>query len=229
MNKTTFEEAARLLCETGWLASRTPVFRKELLKHAALKRFTAGQVIFRHGEEGGGIYGLVCGTLTFNSAPPNTIPRLVHFGAPGIWAGEGCFITGEPRRGEMRSLGGAWMMHVPLHSMRHMAATDPRMIQDFAAISFTIMDTLIRIVHDLQMRSASRRIAAVLERSAWLTGRAIPLSQSDLAVMSNTSRAQVNSAIRDFEDKGWVEHSYRSVTVTDIESLRSYVSGEDLE
>ncbi|MDW5317166.1 helix-turn-helix domain-containing protein [Rhizobium sp. PL01] len=40
----------------------------------------------------------------------------------------------------------------------------------------------------------------------------IPLSQTDLGIMTNASRQQVNIAMRRFVAAGWVNYTYRSIT-----------------
>jgi CRP-like cAMP-binding protein len=88
------------------------------------------------------------------------------------------------------------------------------------------VDTLLRIVHDLQQRDASRRIAAVLWRIS-PGATPVPLSQAELGTMANASRKQVNAALQRFEGKGWVENSYRSIVVRNVAELRSFAAGEE--
>jgi len=131
-------------------------------------------------------------------------------------------MTGQPRRGELRALGETWMMHVPLDAMEEIAARDPSAARAFGIISILAIDVLIRVVHDLQKRDASRRIASVLQRAAWLGNTSIPLSQADLGVMANASRQQVNAAMQLFSDAGWLKHNYRSIIVLNPQALRQY-------
>lgn len=222
MPDITRQEAEKILCESGWLAHLPETFRIQLLNRAILLKFESNQPIFRFGDPVGGIYGLVTGTVTVNSAPPGATPRLIHLGIPGAWTGEGCFMTGQPRRGELRALGETWMMHVPLASMEQLAAHNPNVVRAFGAISVLGIDVLIRVIHDLQKRDAGRRIAAVLHRAAGIGDVPIPLSQAELAVMANVSRQQVNVALQRFSASGWVEQNYRAVTVTDPQALHDY-------
>lgn len=226
MPDITREEAERIVSENGWLAFLPDTFRTQLLGRAILIKFEPNQPVFRFGDPVGGIYGLVAGTVTVNSAAPDATPRLIHLGVPGAWTGEGCFMTGQPRRGELRALGETWMMHVPLEAMEQMAARDPNVVRAFGIISVFGVDVLIRVIHDLQKRDAGRRIASVLQRAAWIGNVAVPLSQAELAVMANASRQQVNSAMQRFSASGWVRHNYRAITVTDPQALRDYAEGD---
>lgn len=137
-------------------------------------------------------------------------------------------MTGQPRRGELRALTAAQMMHVPLPAMEEMARRDPQSIRAFGVISILGVDVLIRVVHDLQKRDVDRRIASVLQRLSWTSGMPIPLSQSEVGTMANASRKQVNATLQRFAAMGLVEKqsSYRSVIVTDANALRRYAEGD---
>jgi len=223
------EEAEQILRQNGWLSYLPEAFRVQLLSRAILMKFEPNQAVFRLGDPVGGIYGLVAGTVTVNSAPRDGTPSLIHLGVPGAWTGEGCFMTGQPRRGELRALGDAWMMHVPLDAMEQMAERDPNVVRAFGIISVLGVDVLIRVIHDLQKRDAARRIAAVVQRAAWIGDVPIPLSQAEIAVMANASRQQVNTAMQRFSEAGWVSYNYRAITVADPQALRDFAEGDGSE
>jgi len=223
----TREKAEQVMRQGFWLSGMTEVFRSALLRHAHLQKFAPGQVIYRYGDSGGGMYGLVAGSLTINSAPPDAAPQLIHLGMPGAWTGEGPFLTGQPRRIEMRALGGAWMMHVPLDALMKMAAQDNSVLRAVAMNTVSTVDILIRIVHDLQKRDVTRRIASIVQRAGWLGDVPILLSQTDLGVMANASRQQVNTAMQRFVAAGWIDYTYRSVIIKDSKALQSYAEGDD--
>lgn len=225
----TLEQAQRVMRSGAWLAHMGEPFQTALLRNARLIRFAPRQVIYRHGDIGGGMYGLVAGSLTINSAPPEQTPQLIHLGMPGAWTGEGPFLTGQPRRIELRALGVAWMMHVPLDALEQMASQDQRVVRAISVNTAFTVDVLVRIIHDLQKRAVARRIASVIERAGWLGDMPIPLTQADLGIMANASRKQVNAVVSSFASAGWVTSNYRSITVTDSEALRNFSVGDDTD
>lgn len=214
-------KAEDILSGNGWLATQPEGFRREILRRSILVHFPAGDVIYRFGDEPGGIFGLVEGTMTVNTAPPEHTPQLIHVGQPGAWTGEGCFLTRAPRRIELRTLSETWMMYLGLDQMEQMAAADPLATRAFAHILMASVGVLLHVIHDLQKPEAERRIAAVICRAA-AQGRMIPLSQSEIGVMSNTSRKQVNAALARFSNQGWLKVDYRAVTVLNPHELRSF-------
>lgn len=219
-------EAERIMRRSGWLAHMPEAFQADLLHEALLLRFAPGELIFRHGDPLGGIYGLVCGIVTVNAAAVGATPRLIHLGIPGTWGGEGCFLTRQPRRVELRTSSETWLMHVPLEAMERLAARDPLASRAFGAIATFNADILQRTVHDLQKRNPARRIASVLQRAA-SPHASVPLSQADLGTMANASRQQVNAAIRQFASTGWVRSGYRSIAVLQPQALQRFAESDD--
>jgi CRP-like cAMP-binding protein len=81
-----------------------------------------------------------------------------------MWTGEGCFLSRDPRRVELRARDETWLMHVSLDAMDDMAARDPVVVNRVAQMLLTNVDLLIRIIADLQLPDAARRVASVLQR-----------------------------------------------------------------
>lgn len=215
----TRERAEHLICQRGWLSQMPEEFRIRLLENALLLKFEAGQFIFRTGAPAGGIYGLVNGTVIINTAPLDEVPRLIHIAVPGGWTGEDSFLTGNSRRIEVLAQSETWILHVPIKAMEQMVAANPNDIRAFGMISLQQFDSVLRIVHDLQKKDVSSRIASALHRMAWSTNAPVTVSQENLSVITNTSRKQVNTVIQRFVEEGWVEISYRSITVKDPAAL----------
>lgn len=220
--------ADQVMSSAGWLPLMPEAFRADVLRRSVLKSYAPGEAVFRIGDPPGGIFGLVSGCLSVNSAAPHAAPQPVHIGEPGAWTGEGCFLTGQPRRGEMRALTHVQMLHLPLAAMEEMAAADPAAIRAFGTIAVLTVDVLIRIAHDLQIRNIDRRVASVLVRLSGAAGAAIPLSQADIGSMANASRKRVNTALQRFAEAGWLDkqNAYRSVSITDFPALRAF-AGDD--
>lgn len=222
MMRLTRSAAEEIVCGAGWLRTMAEPFRKTLLEHAQLQHVSAGDTIFRHGDPPGGIYGHVTGTISVHSGPLDARARPIHLAIPGGWTGEGCFLTGQPRRVELQAVTDASVMHVPLSAMEKMAAQDPRAIRAFAVISMLATETMVRVVYDLQRREVGQRIAAVLHRMCGVPGVSLSLSQDMLAEMTNASRQQVNGSIKRFTGHGWLSTGYRSITIHDPEALLQY-------
>lgn len=218
--------AGQIMSARGWLPLVPESFRKEVLRRSVLLHFAAGEPVFHVGDPAGGIYGLVAGTVSVSLAPSNATPRLVLLGIPGHWTGEGCFLTRKPRRGDLRAVVETTMLHLPLDMIDQMAARDPKVVNHIALILMMSVEFLFRVIHDLQKPEAERRIASVLQRTTAIGEVPIPLTQSEVGIMANASRKQVNAAIKRFSDAGWLINSYRSITIIDPEALRNFAESD---
>ncbi|MEB7884034.1 Crp/Fnr family transcriptional regulator [Serratia fonticola] len=214
--------AENIINQRGWLTHMSEAFRLRLLQHALLVKCPAGQAIFSPGDPPGGIYGFVAGKILIKTASPYSTPRLIDIAVPGDWTGEDSFMTGKPRRFELVAQSDSWMLHVPLDTMEQMAASHPNDIRAFGVISILSTDSLLRVVHDLQKKDVSARIASALHRMSWQTRMPITFSQVNISIIANTSRKQVNSVIQQFVEAGWVETGYRSIIVTNPVALRQH-------
>lgn len=222
----TRAEAETIILQSGWLALQPSTFQKTVLSRSLLQNWDVGEVIYHAGDPPGGIYGLVHGSLAVSMAAPNEAPRFVQFGIAGAWAGEGPFLTGEPRRVEMRAITRCTLFHLPLDVMQQMAASNPDAIRRFAHITVLHFDVLTRVIDDLLIPNTMRRIASVLHRASWLQSRSIPISQEALGGMANASRKQVNAALAKFAQAGWITTSYRTIEVTDGGALLRFARND---
>lgn len=218
--------AARVLTSRGWLAAQPEDFQRLVLAHASVQSYRAGDVVYRFGDDPGGIYGVVSGAYKATTAPPRSTPRLLHVGLPGSWVGEGCYLVRERRRVGVSAPVDSVLVHVPLQAMDEITARDAAATRRFTQILMGNVDTLVRAFYDLQHPRAECRVALALLRIAGADGDAVPLSQEELGVMSNTVRRQVNAALQRFVGEGWVRTAYRATVVTDTAALQRYVADE---
>lgn len=218
--------ADALLRRSGWLSRQPDDFQREVIDRGRIQAYDPGDVVYRSGDPQGGIYGLIHGTLAISLAPSNRAARFFQFGVVGAWAGEGPFLTGEPRRVEMRAIDHCSLFHLPIDTMEQMATRDPLVVRYFARITVGHFDLLARVIDDLLIPAADRRIASVLHRAGWLHSRAVPISQADLGGMANASRKQVNAALSKFQQRGWIKTAYRSIEVINANGLLDFASEE---
>jgi CRP-like cAMP-binding protein len=226
MPKISKVEAEKIVSNSGWLALVPSKFRSEILSHSVLIQLARGEALYHVGDPAGGIYGLVDGTVSIGLAPSGYAARLILLGIPGYWTGEACFLTRKPRRGDVRAVLDTTMLHVPLDALDRLAANDPTVSRHVAQILMMSVEILMQVVHDLQKPDAERRIASVLQRTTRIGNVPIPLTQSELGEMANASRKQVNAALKRFTEAGWLSNTYRSITITNVNALRSFVESD---
>jgi CRP/FNR family cyclic AMP-dependent transcriptional regulator len=222
MDSQSKASAEASMLKTGWLSRQPDWFQREVLSNASLEEFDADEVVYRIGGPPGGIYGLVAGTLKVSTAPAHLAPRFIVLGIKGNWAGEGPYLTGEPRRAELQAIDRCALMHLSLDAMNKITHRNAEAIRCFARITVGHFDVLARVVDDLLIPRAVQRIASVLHRTDLLTATTIPISQEVLGHIANASRKQVNAALARFAEQGWIKHSYRSIEVLDSQALLAF-------
>jgi CRP/FNR family transcriptional regulator, cyclic AMP receptor protein len=218
--------AEQVLSQHGWLSRQPKEFQHLVFKESQLQQFKQGASIYLQGDPPGGIYGLAAGAFAISIAPGDGGPYLAHLGAVGMWIGEGPFLTGEPRRVELAAASPCVVLNLPLHAMERMAAQDSMSIRRFAQIAIANLDVALNVVSDLMIPNATRRIAAVLLRSAGT--QAAPLvrvTQADLGRMANASRKLVSKALHRFGETGWVETGYNAIKIRDAQALKDFAAG----
>lgn len=219
--------AAQVLTRSGWLSRCPTAFQEEVLARATVLRVAAGRHVYMTGDPVGGIYGLVSGTLAVSIAPGETGPHLVHLAAPGWWFGEGCFLTGAPRRIGLQAVTGCTVATLALAEMEGLSAKDPASIRRFAGIAMLHIDLALLAIEDLLRPDAVRRIAAVLWRgSGGQSGYRLPVTQVALRQLSNASRKETLAALRLLDELGAVRRGYGVLEVLDAQRLRSLADGE---
>lgn len=226
MGQVSRARAEQIMGERGWLPLLPEAFRSEVLRRSVLLHFAPGEPVFRLDDPAGGIYGLVTGTVSISFAQTDATPRLILLGIPGHWTGEGCFLTRKPRRAEIRAVVQTAMLYLPLDAMDQMAARDPTVVHHVALLLMMTVEVLFRVIHDLQKPDVDRRVASVLQRTTWIGEAPIPLTQSEVGVMANASRKQVNAALKRFSEAGWLTNTYRSIAITNPGALRRFAEGD---
>lgn len=220
------EEADAIMAANGWLSTRPADFRAEVLRSSNLVFYEAGRAVFRVGDEPGGIYGLVSGNATLNTAPAGSTPKLIQSSMAGYWTGEFCFFARQPRRSGLHVRVPSWLLHLPLTQMDRIAHQNPGALISFSHIAIATIDVAVQIMHDLQKLSPARRIAATLNRSMWREKGVVALTQAELGEMACATRRQVNAVLGRFGEKGWIRSGYGEIQILDLEALQQFASEE---
>lgn len=219
-------KARQILVTDGWLSAQPEAFRSMVLDQSRLLRFSPGDLIYDVLDPPAGIYGLVEGVVSVTATPLSTVPRVGHVCWPGQWIGIGSYISREPRRVGIRAAIETWMMYLPLEAMDQIERQDPAAVRRFAQILMGDYDIVLRAFLSLQKMDADRRVAATLQRIS-LEGVPIPLTQTALGEMANTSRKHANAALRRFEANGWLATHYRAITIKNAAALRTFAEADD--
>jgi CRP-like cAMP-binding protein len=225
MGHTTSREF-EVLATSGWLADTPADFRYSLLDRCLLKRYAAGDSVYRAGDPAGGLYGLISGGIGVELSPDHREPYIATFARPGFWIGEASVLTRASRLVGIRAIRDSQLAHLPLPQWDALVQTAPEAWRWLAHLILRNERLALAIAEALMIRDSGQRVAAILAilsaPSAVPSGSPaaeIEISQDDLARMANLSRSSTGRILRTLEDAGLIETHYRQIRVLDHEGL----------
>lgn len=217
------------LRDQGWLALTPPDFRQAVLERLTLRKFAAGEAIYRIGDDEGGLWAIVEGGVQFEIPGPQLAPGLAYVAIPGFWFGETPLIRKTVRQLDAIATQPSVFAAISLADCRSVLDEDPSRWQWIALLANLNSDLALGLTADLLLQDPQQRIIASLLRLAgWRTGLPfvanpgpIHLTQQQLGRIANLSRTVASGILRDLERRGLIAMGYRSLEVVDGDGLRS--------
>lgn len=221
------EEAESIILSRGWLTYMPSHVQQEVLRRSSLRGYQPRETVYQQGEDGGGMFGMVKGSLSISLAPNLRGPYPASFTRPGNWIGGGPAIMDEPRQVSATARIETWLMHLPLATIREMTAADPTFWR-YLAINVVInLKIAMQRYDDLLIADPRVRVATVLLRLAGFEGdpadpladREIPMTQTEVAEITRLTRNGLGGILTRLEKEGMVAMGYRHITITDPAAL----------
>ncbi|HUO72664.1 MAG TPA: Crp/Fnr family transcriptional regulator [Solirubrobacteraceae bacterium] len=195
------------------------------------RRFGQGEMVFREGDDAGGVMAIVSGRMKVSVAGVGGREVVLQFPGPGDLVGELSPIFRRPRSASVVAMGDVEVIAIPAEGFRRFIADRPRvamLILDHVASLLSVAD---RQRVDLATRDVTSRIAARLleladEADVNANGPStlsLALSQDELAAWTGASREAVAKSLHVLRELGWVQTGRREITVLDRTALRSLV------
>ncbi len=219
-------EIAPQFVRRGWLAQQSRDFAAEIVARGRIRQFRRGEVVYRDGESPGGIYGVIVGGVGIIAARRGRSPVLAHIMRHGAWFGEGPWQLGSGRHVTFRATEAASLCFVAQAALEDIARVNSHARQSLTSLNQVALEATTRIVTDLLIPNAERRIAATLLRVTAANEGVVPddpqgfiITQTEIGEMANVSRHHVNRTLTRFRAEGWVEGRYNRLRLLDIAAL----------
>jgi CRP/FNR family transcriptional regulator, cyclic AMP receptor protein len=221
--------AAANLRKIGWLSQVPAEFAETVLANCKWRTIKAGQAIQHAGDQRAGIYGVGRGTIAFSTALGSADTPTMHIGHPGSWFGYIGMFTGAPLPMGVTARSDVMIAGLGRLQVEQLLAEHPEWWRHIGLLAVVYGNTAINLAADLMIRDTRRRCAASLLRIANCRFESLadaepvdaPLSQDELAALSNMSRTTISTILRDLEADGLIKLGYRSVTVIHPARLRA--------
>lgn len=224
--------------DTIALLHRVPVFStllpqelERVAQVAVPRRFEAGEIVFKEGDEGSTCYVVRAGRARAVVAHPDGRSiTLAHFG-PGDIFGEMAMLDGERRSATVESIDATDAIAI-------LSADMHRLLREYPDISVKLVAALGRRLRETNERLARQsfqtvqsRVAAVLAdmvSAARAEGGAerdvvITSTQAELARVAGSSRESASRFLAVLERAGIITQGRGKLTVHDPEALGRYV------
>ena len=211
----------------SFLAVLTEEETRELVKQAHIQRLSAGDVVFRKGDPGDGLYGVLEGRIVVTVESAEGKELILNMFGPGEFFGEIALLDGKGRtatavaRDASRLIFLGRAAFLPFLSERHETA-----VRIIAFLCERLRRTT-DLVEDSAFLSVATRLAKQL---AVLAGgkqgpATVRLSQEELAQTLGVTREIVSRQLAIWRDAGVVELGRGWIKVRDGDALDRIVAG----
>ncbi|ODA66720.1 cAMP-activated global transcriptional regulator CRP [Methyloligella halotolerans] len=219
---TRLTEALTILEQRGWFAGRGADKQKRFASIARLKHYDAGEAVYLMGDVPTGIFGLVTGSLDCSFPRSDGEDYVMHRAGAGFWVGDLALLSEKPRLISIYAAEPTTLVQLPIQELSNLVREDPSLYADFYQLTYENFEHTFRIVTNLSMQSAKKRVADKLlfELNAWPQDEGwLVISQPDLARMTAISLPTLQRVIRRFAEDGLIVKAYGRIKVADPDGL----------
>jgi CRP/FNR family cyclic AMP-dependent transcriptional regulator len=226
------EDTVALLRRVPVFSALSPEELAQVAQVAVPRRFEAGEVVFKEGDEGSTCYIVRSGRArAIREHPDGRSITLAHF-APGEIFGEMSMFDGERRSATVETTEGTEAIAILSGDMHRLLREHPEIsVKLIAALGQRLRDTNERLARQ-SFQTVQSRVAAVL---AQLVAAAreeggegegdvmITTTQAELAQLAGSSRESASRFLAVLERAGIITQGRGRLTVHDAEALGRYV------
>lgn len=223
------EEARAVARSNGWLAEIPEQDREEILNSCELLHFTSDEAIYNSGDEPGGLFGIVSGSLRIWLLSPNGEDGLAHIGGVGMWVGDAASVSGKERRITLSAASECALLRLSRSRLHSLAAGKPQIWAHVARLLAFNLLLAMDIIDALRRESKLERVAATLLNLAAHTSSTtvmIKATQTDVSTIAGLSRSTTHQALQELARREIVKMSYGAIVILDLVSLSLFVRGK---
>ena len=202
-----------------------------LAQRLVIRRFSAGQIIFHHGDPGGLLYIISRGRIKVTHATPDGQEALLAIMGTGDFFGELALLDDSPRSATVEAM--ETTETLTLHRDDFI-----RFINNNPSFSLHVLQTMAQNIRrmnnqisDIFFLDLPARLARSLLNLAEQHGKETPegviieisLTQTDLAEMTGATRVSINKALGRFRRSKWVKTKGRKFTILDRAALENLI------
>ena len=190
----------------------------ELRAGTKVRRFDKDAIIQQRGDTTTGFWLIDSGQVAVGQFLADGTFRAIAVLGPGDSYGELALLTGRERVVDAVARSRASLRWIDGGRFEKVLAREPASMRSVLGAMAEELQEVIDLLANLRRGNAHARIARFLARLADENGK-VAMSQEELAELAGVTRATVNAALRDFEQRGWIARGYREVSVIELAAL----------
>jgi CRP-like cAMP-binding protein len=207
-----------------------------LLAATTIKKLKKKETLFRRGDPGNQLYGILSGSLKVMTTGTDAKDLVFNLMGPGEVLGEIALLDGQERSATVVAVEATELMTLDRRELIPFLEKHPRAAIELATVLAARVRRLSDRAEDRQTMPLPGRIAKRLLVLAEEHGKhpivggpvEVRLPQQDLADLVGTTRESVNKQLRAWEEDGIVELGRGRVVLKSIDALETIVARYDL-
>ncbi len=202
-----------------------------LLARCKLRRLVDGEFLYRQGEAGDAMYGVLEGCIRLSNSSRDGRELLVMLVERGEWIGEVSLFDGEPRSHDAYAVGDTQLLVISRRDLDDLLDAQPQLYRYFVPMLCRKLRLALSFVESAALYSLSARLAQrLLDLQVRYGNRDgdvidVHLPQEDLAKMLAVSRQAVSRELKRLEKAGLIAVAYGKVRILDSDGLRRETEG----
>ena len=202
----------------------------ELVQFAVVRRFGDGELVFRQGDPGNAIYGVLSGRVRIFAPGPDGGEITLNLLEPGELFGEIATLDGKPRTASAVAMETTALLQLRRDALQAALRRHPGFAEGVILLLCERLRWTSDLIEDAAFLPLPARLAKRLLALARLHGDAegrirLRLSQKELATLVGASRESVNKLLAQWRDQGFVELQRQRLLLLDPAGLARVADG----
>jgi CRP-like cAMP-binding protein len=213
--------------------------RARLARAARVRRYAAGQTVFRQGDPSETLVVVLAGRIVVSALSPEGAEVILNLMEPGEVVGEIGALDGGPRSADARAARDSRVLLIPRAALLRELEAEPRATRTLVRLLCARLRQTTAFVEDATLAPLAarllHRVQALARSYAGVDGAATApgpwriehgLSQQEIGESIGASRVSVNQQLNAWRAQGLVEFGRGFIVVRDPEGLEACVRGE---
>jgi CRP/FNR family transcriptional regulator, cyclic AMP receptor protein len=206
-----------------------PVTLDRISTYLRRRSIPKGTVIFRKGDPGLGLVGVLAGAVKISIASADGRVIALNIIGEGEVFGEIALLDGRPRTADATAMSDCELMTIERREFIPFLQSQPNVTLKLMEILCSRLRNASKQAHEMAFLNLSTRLAKTLIRLAAKAedsdrGGKVTITQREISQIVGRSRESTNKRLRAWQKKGWIRLQRGSVTVLKPEKLEDIVA-----